>query len=287
MKTYSLINHKEEYDLLFESLKEGRESFLSWQIRDDQTKNIIISEVDDFSVEDNQLKLKAVDQNEKMFNTGVVFFFVKSELIIFKANAGELPPEFKKLDEKEAQDFATRYKLDQEEFFVKGHGLANKVEENQFVRGKGEANISDKGYMRFKSENTTEHIDKNWRISSMSESDHALFETELSFIELDAEDEKYASKRAAPRARPPQGKMVKVGSSENPSDFDFYSLFDLSRGGVGFLSVTEDEFEIGAQINILGFDSNEFDRPMVAQVKAIRETDETKSLFKIGCAFTD
>ncbi len=286
MRTYNLEADIDKFQELFDQLKSAHTSLITWRVRDDGTKDILTSEVVDFDISQAKLVLDFGKENEG-FSNDMIFYFIKSELVIFKAPAGELPKEFKKLDEEEALDFSRRYQLDQEEFFVKGHGFANKINDHQLVKGRGAANIHEKGYLKFESQSMTDHIDNKWRMSSMSEHDSALFETELSFVELDAEDEKYASKRAAPRARPSKGKMVKVAQVDNNSGFDFYSLFDLSRGGLSFLCLTESEFQINTQINILGFDTNQFESPMVVEVKAIRETDESRSLFKVGCSFIE
>ena len=289
MKTYELEGNEAYYQSFFESLKDLQTPLISWQVEVDGSKNVLRVQVADFHLQSRGITFSTEEAGNSFFNTGLVFFFSKEKHAIFKAQVGMLPAELMKLDEDEIEEFTNKYQLDKSEFFVKGHGFANKKSAKQMVRGKGEANIQTAGYMKYEAEHTTERIDTKWHMSSMSKRDADLFETELSFILIDAEDEKYASKRATPRARPPKGKQILVSKSGGADHLknQSYSLFDLSRGGVSFLTSIEAEFEVGTQINILGFDSNEFDEPMIADVRAVRETDETRSLFKVGCSFND
>ena len=118
----------------------------------------------------------------------------------------------------------------------------------------------------------------------MSKKDSELFEQELSFVTLDEEDKLFADQRAAPRARPPKDKMVCIQFGDK-SVGEMYSLFDLSQGGLGFITENPERFEVDQTLNILGFDNNGFETPMVVVVRAIRETDSTGSQFKVGCAF--
>ena len=128
-------------------------------------------------------------------------------------------------------------------------------------------------------------VDDPWSMDTMSSHDSDLFEQELSFISLDEEDKLYADKRAAPRAKPPEGKMVTIQSQIPGKKAGVYTLHDLSQGGMGFIIYDKNEYEREEIINILGFDDKSFEQPMVVQIKAIREADELGVQFKVGCAF--
>ena len=68
---------------------------------------------------------------------------------------------------------------------------------------------------------------------------------------------------------------------------EMFSLFDLSQGGLGFITTDKDKFEINQKLNVLGFDNQSFETPMVVVVKAVRDTDDSGLIFKVGCAFQE
>ena len=122
--------------------------------------------------------------------------------------------------------------------------------------------------------------------TGQSERDRAIFEEELSFVSLDEEDQFYADKRDAPRAKPKEGKTVLIRKETDDADHEGnrHPLFDLSRGGLGALSDTEGLYDKGDIILVMGFDDNILDEPMRAIVRSVREADIPGS-FKIGMQF--
>lgn len=215
--------------------------------------------------------------------------------------------------------------LNQELVYVDGEGRANEFHENIVVNGKGEANlIDDSKYMRLNTLDATEHIntkidqshttdviDKNrydatstehintnmsyssstdkidtkWEATSMSDHDSNIFETELSFVTLEDEDEMYANKRTSPRSKPPEGKMVTIQVADGSRPQATYPLYDLSRGGFAFLVFAKEEFNSGEDIHIKAFDTKKFETPMDGIVRSIREADEMGIQYKVGCQF--
>jgi len=121
--------------------------------------------------------------------------------------------------------------------------------------------------------------------TEQSDRDKAIFEEELSFVSLDEEDKFYADKRDAPRAKPKEGKTVIMRKKTDADDFEgnIHPLFDLSRGGLGAVALSETLYDKGEVVLIMGFDDNVLDQPMEAIVRSIRETDE--NTFKIGMQF--
>lgn len=106
------------------------------------------------------------------------------------------------------------------------------------------------------------------------------------FMPIDEEDEVYADLRQSPRARPKSGKKVKIKVKELYEALEF-TLFDLSRGGVGFLVDNEFMFVKGMEIQVLGFDEFNLDDPLVGQVMGIRPLDEKLLEFKVGVQFSE
>ena len=126
------------------------------------------------------------------------------------------------------------------------------------------------------------------RVKSMaqrSNRDQQLLKSEFG-LTVDEEDKLYADQRAAPRARPKDDKWVRLvkGVSETPLP---YKLFDLSQGGMGFVSFDETEFPKGSDIRVVGFNDFELDDPLFGQIMSIRPIDGVLSEFKIGVKFSE
>lgn len=141
------------------------------------------------------------------------------------------------------------------------------------------------GYKGTEQVSTKEKV-KNLEDNKQSDRDKAIFEEELSFVTLDEEDKFYADKRDAPRAKPKAGKTVLMRKEVDLVDFEGlrHPLFDLSRGGLGAMVDSEDYYEKGEVVFIMGFDTNVLDEPMRAVVRSIREADEPGK-FKLGMQF--
>ncbi len=121
------------------------------------------------------------------------------------------------------------------------------------------------------------------KANQQSDRDRSIFEQELSFVTLDEEDAIYADKRNAPRARPPEGKMVTMSGREDKDGV--YSLFDLSRGGLAVLVFSENDYQAGDKVQIKAFDDQVLDEPMIAEVKSVRQADDQGLQFKVGMQF--
>jgi hypothetical protein len=169
---------------------------------------------------------------------------------------------------------------------VAGSGLANSHSKDLRLDGPGaEKDLAGKQLKYLGS--STDKIETKWRMSSMSNHDSKLFEEELSFVTLDDEDKIFADKRAAPRARPPEEKVVTVQDIENLKPTETYPLHDLSQDGLGFIVLDPDIFTKVSELLVIGFDSSQFETPMVVKIMAIREADEFGVRLKVGCAFTE
>ena len=103
---------------------------------------------------------------------------------------------------------------------------------------------------------------------------------------LDEEDKIYADKRETPRARPKIDKYVKI-KSEDSEEIHFLKLFDLSQGGIGFITMETHFFPKGSTIRVVGFEEFNLDDALLAKVMSHRAVDNTEIEFKIGCKFAD
>ena len=123
------------------------------------------------------------------------------------------------------------------------------------------------------------------RVKSMlqrSSRDQELLNKEFG-LTVDEEDKLFADKRESPRARPKMDKYVKILKDQGEAPL-VYKLFDLSRGGMGFLCINEVEFIKGSDVNIVGFNDFDLDDPLVGQVMSIRSMDGE---FKVGVKFSE
>lgn len=105
-------------------------------------------------------------------------------------------------------------------------------------------------------------------------------------LTLDEEDKMYADKRETPRARPKVDKFVKL-LAETSDQQHYLKLFDLSQGGMAFISLEPELFPKGSKILVMGFDEFDLDDPLVGQVMSHRPVDDTQIEFKIGCKFDE
>ncbi len=105
-------------------------------------------------------------------------------------------------------------------------------------------------------------------------------------LTLDEEDKMYADKRETPRARPKVDKFVKL-LAETSEQQHYLKLFDLSQGGMGFITLEPDLFPKGSKILVLGFDEFDLDDPLIGQIMSHRPIDDGQIEFKIGCKFDE
>jgi hypothetical protein len=125
------------------------------------------------------------------------------------------------------------------------------------------------------------------RVKSMVERtarDQEFLNSEFDAVSLDEEDKLFAEKREAPRARFKDDKFVKVQTLES-NILQILKLFDLSRGGMGFITLEPQLFPKGTKILIVGFEGFNLDDPLIAEVMSQRAVDELQIEFKIGCKF--
>lgn len=134
-----------------------------------------------------------------------------------------------------------------------------------------------------------ENLGGHLKVKSMAERtarDQEFLTNEFNSVSLDEEDRMFADKRESPRARPKVEKWVKV-IAEGNEEVHYLKLFDLSQGGIGFITFEPQYFPKGCKIKVVGFDQFDLDDPLIAEVMSQRPIDDLQIEFKIGCKFDE
>lgn len=71
---------------------------------------------------------------------------------------------------------------------------------------------------------------------------------------------------------------------QDKSDFNMYKLFDISEGGVSFVTSSVEEFQRGRRFVILEIEGSEVSRKLFAVVRYVKANEHGND-FKIGCEF--
>jgi hypothetical protein len=123
-------------------------------------------------------------------------------------------------------------------------------------------------------------------MSDRTQRDQDFLQQEIEGLSIEDEEMIFADQRESPRARPKAEKLVKIQKISTKT-FYVFKLFDLSRGGISFVSVQPEVFPVGQLIKITGFDVFDLDDPLFARVMSHRPLDEYKIEYKIGCKFEE
>ncbi len=258
------------YQKIFTDLESKRATVVVWQILPETGKREIAeSTINSFHYESGQLNLQLAEK-PTVRNSLPLYCYAEDGQLIFKTDISEV-----------------------EEFLIKV-GLPNEIklleeQEISVLRNQIGMNLSTvwktKRLANDRDDLGSDHI----RVKSMAERssrDQTFLNNEFELMSLDEEDKVFADKRESPRARPKIDKwvkVVKVGSCE----FKLCRLFDLSRGGMGFITFNEAEFPKGIDIHVLGFDEFDLDDPLIGTVMSLRPVDEAKIEFKVGIKFRE
>ena len=272
MDSFNKTEHKEKFSELIQSFFLSMDPIICWQ--NHETKGRVL----------HYLKMLNVDNESEEFEFSIVqsmgeitledslFAFSEEHKVLFKASIlsisetlkVKMPEDLKLLDDSDLKPY---------------EGLVEQFK-HQPVNGTGlDLDLDTE-------EGESPSVDILVKMG-MSEHDADLFATELSYITLEQEDKIYEGMRAAPRAKPPEGKMVTVQVADESRPQSTLSLYDLSQGGLSFLVFAKEDFIVGEKILIKAFDINKFDKPMQAEVKVVREADDLGIQYKVGCQFLD
>lgn len=277
MIVYTKEEHKEKIAEIIQLMGMDLDPMVAWQLKDDGR---VINDVKLNEIKNDTEEFNFKGVNLEGFALDTIFFYSREQNVIFKTvlvnNEGNLitvkiPDVMKVLDDGDKEKMEGMIKAFNEE------GKEEVVEQAAGVNESGQI-VDSFGF-------ANNHPEPDWLTKTMSEHDANLFNTELSYITLDEEDQLYEGVRATPRAKPPEGKMITVQVENDARPQSTYMLYDLSQGGLSFLVFTKDEFSVGEKVLIKAFDARKFETPIISEVKAIREADEMGIQFKVGCEF--
>lgn len=253
------------YQRIFKHLKANKCPLVIWQPQP-EGRSVLHSYLNSFHQETKLMHLDK-SQDIKLFDEIPVFCYSEQIQMIFKANIFDLseryfslhmPTEVKILEELEASKVT--------------------------VRGMDFSTIWRSKRLGIEQLNEGPDYYKVKSMSQRSNRDQDLLNTEFDGVSLDEEDRIFAEKRESPRARPKIDKRVKVKLKSADQIFNL-KLFDLSRGGLGFVAEEEGRFPKGEIILVTGFDGFDLDDPMVGTVMSIRPIDGEMSAWKVGVKF--
>lgn len=304
MKTINLNEDLAEFNKFFIDVKNENDNVIVWQLDPNTQKRIIyhslLSEVDD---SENTISLNTISDEAYVFTAESIYFYVESHLSIFKAEqistqnnflVVKYPDELKMMDEIEDDKLKAVFNAINPGYVKVPPGHHDITESKgkkgyEFVSGEGRDNQKEPDWNKVTGSSGADHIETKMRgtIGKQSDHDKAFFEQELSYVTLDEEDKKYEGQRNAPRAKPPEGKMIIIQTKDNSKPQETLPLYDLSRGGMGFMVFSGDAYGKGEVLNVYGFDNKKFDQPMFAIIRSVREADEMGIQFKIGCQFIE
>lgn len=257
------------YQKIFSSLMANQIKLMVWQyVPDTGKRNVTEIRISAFNLESKSIHVEC--KKEFPIDAAQLMYFYSEEAqLIFKTNLQEMrdnnfsvniPEEIKLLDEPDFEEAYTHVKsgLEKSEWRVKRIGFGY--------------NELGTDVMRVKS------------MSQRSSRDQDFLNQEFHPVNLDEEEKMFASKREAPRARPKANKKVKILVKDEAK---VYKLFDLSQGGMGFLTDSFEDFDTGSQVRVIGFDDFNLDDPLIGTIKNVRPLEGAQVEFKVGVKFDE
>lgn len=257
------------FQKIFKQLMVDQSTIVVWQISPDNGKRQVRnSKINSLNFENGKLFLEIFDADIR--GELPLYCFVEDGALIFKSKVMDvldkslgisIPQEIKALEESEVEDLKVTIGRDVSSILR----LKTLTDDPDIIP-------SDKIRVKSMAERTAR--------------DQELLNNEFGPIDLDEEDRLFADKRESPRARPRIEKFVKVAklSGIGPA---LHKLFDLSRGGMGFIIHDDSAFSKGEEIHIVGFNDFDLDDPLVGTIMSIRPIDGAQSEFKVGVKFTE
>jgi hypothetical protein len=254
------------YQKIFKHLQSSAAKLVIWQTSPDSgQRHVIDSVLNSFHPESNLLHLE-LSREAKLRNDLPIFCYSKEGMLLFKTSLEDLrnnvfslafPDEIRLLEEPEIIQIKESAGLDLAEPW--------KTKRLNFDRDR------TPDFMTVKS------------MSQRSSRDQEFLTNEFNPT-LDEEDKFFADRRESPRARPKLEKLVKL-MGEGSEDIHSLRLFDLSQGGLSFLTLEPHNFPKGTKILVIAFDEFNLDDPLIAEVMSQRPVDDSQIECKIGCKF--
>ena len=259
------------YQKIFRHIISGHSPVVIWQVLASGERRVSESFLNSFHL-DTALMHFEKPQNDEIYSDLPLYLYSEEGQFIFKTHIQDLrssalsvafPPEIKLLEEPDVT-------------FIRGQIGLDMAETWRTKRLLDVPDHADEG----------EGIMKVKAMSERSTRDQDFLNQEFAARTLDEEEKLFADKRESPRARPKIDKWVKVQVGTN-EEVHLVRLFDLSRGGIGFVTLESHQFPKGSIIRVVGFDEFDLDDPILGKIMSQRAIDDTQIEFKIGVKFDE
>lgn len=223
------------YQKTFTALQRKRSPVVGWQLTPDGHRvvhNVVLA---NYNHDSKTLRFILFDEQQVVFDDGIVFFWVEEEKLIFKSpllseGLVALPTELK---------------------FLEGTDL-------HVIKG---GNAEGGGQLVS-------------IVSGRSSRDREALTASIKAMTPEDEDKKYGSIREAPRVRAKGDRKIRLHVIHQSENAETYSLFDLSRGGMAFICQIESYFQRGQIVHVIEVETSKLDDPLVGEVMSVRSLDE-------------
>lgn len=258
------------YQKIFKHLHANQSPLVMWQLLDSGERLITDSRLNSFNLESGLLHFEKTTDNLR--SESPIFCYCEDGQFIFKTEIQSikdgvfslsLPTEIKLLDESDVNIIRGQIGVD-----------LSTTWKTKRLNLDSSSDSDGPDYMKVKS------------MAERSSRDQEFLNNEFDSVSLDEEEKMFADKRESPRARPKIDKWVKIKTSLS-DEIHFLRLFDLSRGGIGFLTTDVELFPKGTAIQVVGFEEFDLDDPLVGKIMSQRPIDDTQVEFKIGVKFNE
>lgn len=271
MNIINLQTQQSRYQKIFKKLHSEDCLLVSWQVDPESgTRKIADSRLIEFQSNLSNAKFSFTASDLPDHDLPIYFYAEIFQLIfkttILNSNAYSvsvrIPDEIHLLDEKEVKTLESQ------------PGLSTYWKSKRLVTPSDNPDHLGSDYVIIKS------------MAQRTSRDQKFLENEFDMPSLDEEDLMFADKRESPRAKPTAEKWVKI-QKVGTEGIDLFILYDLSRGGISFIVIGEEDYPKGTKVNIMGFEKFDLDDPLVGKIMSLRPTDEYKVEFKVGVKFDE
>lgn len=267
MKSIHPDTDPQAYEKLFKQVQTAKSPVVVWQVFPENGKRVVNdTTITSFDLDLQVLYLSSV--NDFLDPSLPLFFYSEEQNAIFKSSVREVKDDFF------STDFPNEIKL---------------LDMPDFDAIKIKTGVDLVGMWKTRSHYKAGVNSSHWGMKTMAERsprDQDFLNNEFEHLSLDEEDKLFADKRESPRVRPKTQKLVKV-VKKGESEFNFFDLFDLSRGGMSFVTTIPDNYPKGSEIFITGFDAFDLDDPLVGTVMSHRQLDDAEYDVKVGVKFAE
>lgn len=252
-----------EYQKVFKQLLKTNSRIVVWQVFPENGRRVINETIlSSYKIDTQMLYLESV--SDYLDPSLPLYCYVEDGQYLFKSSLKEVrddvfstlfPPEIRLLD---LEDFKIIHKtigVDISTVWSGRSSWSHQKDETIVVKSMSERSSRDQEYLN-------QEFD----------------------LTLDEEDKMYADKRESPRVRPKAQKLVKV-VLKGEEEENLYDLFDLSRGGMAFITNIPEKYPKGSEVLVVGFDAFDLDDPLIGKVMSHRPLDNSQSDVKVGIKF--